>query len=254
METRGGRGWLEGSGGFGHPSSRRATLQVVVDQPHGLHERIDNRGPHEGPAPLLEVLRKGQSLRARGQARKKGLRDPMRPLVRLRPPAPEVTGKRPKLAPKLQGAPCVLNRRLDLGPISHDARVPQERFGVTRRERSDRPDVEVMEGGSKGLPLAEDGDPGEPRLKPLEAELLEESGVGGHGEAPLAVVVAPVEVVVARPPAPDDAIFTADEASRQPGHGVKNSGKSWGGEFGPQSAPAGQRTVQCSPCFPRVST
>ena len=36
--------------------ARRATVDVVVDQPHRLHERVAGRGSDKGKAALLEIL------------------------------------------------------------------------------------------------------------------------------------------------------------------------------------------------------
>ena len=43
-----------------------APLDVIVDQPHRLHERIDGRRPDEAPAALAQLLAEGGRLRALG--------------------------------------------------------------------------------------------------------------------------------------------------------------------------------------------
>ena len=47
----------------------------------------------------------------------------------------------------------------------------------------------MMEGSAEILPLGEDGAPAEPRLKSLEAQLLEQAMIVADGIAPFAVVV-----------------------------------------------------------------
>ena len=40
-----------------------ATLEVVVDQTHGLHEGVTGGGSNEGPATLFEILAEGGGFR-----------------------------------------------------------------------------------------------------------------------------------------------------------------------------------------------
>src|SRR5438067_472201 len=58
------------------------------------------------------------------------------------------------------------------------------------REPRDRARIEAGEGAAVGVALVEDRRPGQPRLRALEHEELEEPTLVVHGHAPLAVVVA----------------------------------------------------------------
>jgi len=40
-----------------HPA--RAPLEVIVDESHRLHERVDGRRPDKGPAAPLQILAQG---------------------------------------------------------------------------------------------------------------------------------------------------------------------------------------------------
>ena len=79
--------------------------------------------------------------------------------------------------------------------------VAHEPLDIGVVERRDGVHVEVAEGRAEGGPPAQDGDPGQPGLEPLEAQLLEEGAVAVQRNAPLLVVVPAVLGVVADPSA-----------------------------------------------------
>ena len=84
--------------------------------------------------------------------------------------------------------------------------VCMEPFAVGIAVSSDGRDVEAVEGGAVALAPVENGAPGEPRLRPFEDEELEESAVVVDGDAPLFIVVALHEGVVAGPRAAGEEI------------------------------------------------
>ena len=88
----------------------------------------------------------------------------------------------------------VADGRLDLAAMAHDARVSQQARDIGRPEPGHGLDVEAGEGGTEGLALAQDGQPRQPGLETLQAQLLEQALVIGHRPAPLGVVVMPVVV------------------------------------------------------------
>ena len=98
----------------------------------------------------------------------------------------------PRLVDQRAGATGVLDRRLDLPAVADDAGIAQEPRHVPRAEAGDPLEVEAVEDLPEPLPLAEDRQPGEPRLEALEGELLEEPAVVGHRPSPLLVVVGEV--------------------------------------------------------------
>ena len=107
-----------------------AALEVVVDQAHRLHEGVDRRGPDEAPAAPLQVLRQRDRLGRLARA------------ARGRPPvgleAPDVRGERALLLDQLDGAPGVVDRRLDLAAVADDPGVGEQALDVVVAEAGDR--------------------------------------------------------------------------------------------------------------------
>src|SRR5690554_4222977 len=161
---------------------------MIVYQAHRLHERIDRRGPDEGPAPPLQIPGEGSGPGCQGDVAR------WRGLVRVGPP-PEVAGQRALLLDHLEGPGRVVDGGPDLPLVTDDPGIGEEAGDVVIPEPGDLHRVEPGEPGPKGLPLAEDGDPREARLKALEADLLEQPVVVGDRATPLRVVIADVEVV-----------------------------------------------------------
>jgi hypothetical protein len=97
--------------------------------------------------------------------------------------------------------------------MTHDRRVAQQPLDVALVEPRDAMEVEAGECPPERLPLAEDRQPRQPGLEPLERELLEQPDVVRDGHTPLVVVIAAVPGVVARtPPAPDDVVLVPHQA------------------------------------------
>src|SRR5690606_31370475 len=137
---------------------------VIVDQAHRLHERIDRGRPDEGPASPLQIPGEGSGPGCQGDVAC------WRGLVRVGP-SPEVAGQRALLFDHLEGPGRVVDGGPDLPLVTDDPGIGEEAGDVVIPEPGDLHRVEPGEPGPKGLPLAEDGDPRDARLKGLESYL-----------------------------------------------------------------------------------
>ena len=165
-----------------------APVEVVVDDPAGLHRRVRRRRPDEAEAAALELLRQRLRLRgARGQVAE-GLRG-LGALGRERPDQP---GERFAGGVELAHGARVRERRLDLGPVADDPRVGHQALDLGLTVPGDARVVEAVEGGAEVLALAQDREPGEAGLERLERQPLVEPAVVGDRPAPLLVVVGDV--------------------------------------------------------------
>src|SRR5262245_32402544 len=137
-----------------HPEPTVAPLEMVVDEPHRLHERVDRRRPHERPAAPPELLREGARLVRLTQLPQRRARAPpwARRARRLEPP--DERGERACLVDELLGPLRVVDRRLDLAAVADDRRVAEEPVDVARPEPRDPPEVEAGEGAPERLALA----------------------------------------------------------------------------------------------------
>jgi len=141
---------------------------VAVDQPHRLEQRgADDRSDEREAAPP-QVGRQRDAIAEGKEVR------PER-AVRLAQ-CDEPTG--------------IPDRRADLGPIAHDARIGEQPPLGGRGEPRDAVRVEAGERPAIPLPLAQDRGPGESRLSALEHQEFEERSVIAAGAAPFAVVIA----------------------------------------------------------------
>ncbi len=170
-----------------------ATFQVVIHQPHGLHERVHRGRAHKAPATLLQVLGHGDGCGRRGQGTRHFARDALRPFAGGGLVAPGVVRQRAELAPQLQHAARVVDGGLDLAPVAHDGRVLHQALDLGGAKGCDLLGVEVRERGAKALALVQDGEPAQAGLKTLQADLLEQPAVVRHRKAPLGVVVVAVQ-------------------------------------------------------------
>jgi len=103
--------------------------------------------------------------------------------------APDERGQRVAAGLQIANGAGVADGGNDLAPVTHDASVGQQAFDVALPEAGHRRDVEPGEGATKGVALAEDRQPRQPALEPLEAELLEDADLIGDRATPLVVVV-----------------------------------------------------------------
>ena len=95
----------------------------------------------------------------------------------------------------------VIERRLDLAPVTDDVGVCEQTCDIARTHAGDPLDFEAGESRPEALALAQDGEPRQSRLEALEADLLEQAPVIRDRESPLVIVVGDVERIVAAPPA-----------------------------------------------------
>ena len=109
------------------------------------------------------------------------------------------------------------NRRLDLGAVAHDAGVEHQRLDLRLVEAGDHRRIEAREGLTEVLALAQDGDPGQPRLEAVENEFFEQRPVVEFRHAPFRVVVRDIEGIGAGPPAAGLMVGMEDQSV---GHGT----------------------------------
>ena len=108
-----------------------AAVEVVVDEPGRLHERVHGRRPDEAEAAPLEILRERARLRRQGR-HLGAAREPRRPGWRR--VAPEELGE---TAGQLESRHRVADRRLDLAAVADDPGVA--RATARHRPRRSRP-------------------------------------------------------------------------------------------------------------------
>ena len=119
--------------------------------------------------------------------------------------APDEAVEAPELRPERQEGAGVLDRAPDLESVPDDARVGEERADLGGPVAGHLPGGEAVEGAPVPRALAEDRDPGEARLRALEAQELEEPPVVVERHAPLAVVIRAIERI-GRAPGASNAI------------------------------------------------
>jgi len=102
--------------------------------------------------------------------------------------------KRPSERDALRAEPdgglSVRDGGADLGSVPDDPRVSEEPIDVGVVEVGDDGRVERCEGPAEGVPLAQDRQPGQPALEPLETQFLEHPVVVADRPPPFLVVVA----------------------------------------------------------------
>ena len=111
-------------------SRSEASVEMVVDESHRLHEGVDGGRPDERPAAPLEVLRQ----RRRGGCLGRDLTGRFGREVGVRP---EVGGQRSVLVDQLERAPGVVDRRADLALVTHDPGVAEQALDVAVVEAGD---------------------------------------------------------------------------------------------------------------------
>src|SRR6188472_3680614 len=147
------------------------------------------------------------------QAGQRFVGDALWPRRAVRLELPDERRERALRLDELHRAARIVDRRLDLPAVADDGRVLEEPLDVALAEAGDLAEVEPGEGAPERLALAQDRQPGEPGLEPLERELLEQPHVLGDREAPLVVVVGAVlRLLASSPAAADDAVLVPDEA------------------------------------------
>ena len=79
--------------------------------------------------------------------------------------------------------------------MAHDAGIGEQGRHLGGIVARDLFGVETVEGGAKGGALAQDRDPRQSRLEPVEHELLEQGAVVPFGNAPFLIVIGEIERV-----------------------------------------------------------
>src|SRR6185436_19758174 len=93
------------------------------------------------------------------------------------------------------------DRRFDLAAMADDPGIAEEPIDVALVEVGDALDREPGERLPEALPLAQDREPREAGLEPLQREQFEQRVVATLFAPPLVVMVCAVERIVAAPPA-----------------------------------------------------
>src|SRR4051812_40715597 len=88
-----------------------------------------------------------------------------------------------------QGPLGVGDGRLNLSAMADDASIFDQPRDVGRPELGDDLRYEPAECAPEGIALAQDSEPRQPGLEALEADLLVDAPVVGHGPAPFVIVV-----------------------------------------------------------------
>src|SRR5215211_447615 len=148
-----------------HGAAYDASDEVVVDDPARLHERVCRGRADEAEAAPLELTRHRGRLRRRGG--KVGRR--ARRAFAARAKRPHELRQRPLLLLEPDRGSRILDSPLDLPPVADDALVGQQPLDVALPEPRDLLDLEAGERRPERLALAQDRQPREPGLKPLEA-------------------------------------------------------------------------------------
>ena len=172
-----------------------AVQDVVVDQPGRLHERVAGGRADEAEAAPLQLLAHRRRL---GGLRRDLADRAKRVHARLAvDERPEQLAERHVERERRPGVP---DHGLDLAAVADDAGVAEQPLDVAFAEAGDRLDVPAGERGAVALALVQDRRPGEPGLRALEVQQLEELSLVPFGNAPFLVVVGDVERIVRAAP------------------------------------------------------
>ena len=106
------------------------------------------------------------------------------------------------------------DRALDLLAIADDAFVGHQLLEFRRRIARDLRRLEAIEGLTKIVALAQDGDPRQARLKSIEQQLLEQGARIIFRHAPFVVVIGDIERIDARPAAAGKAVVMHHSGAR----------------------------------------
>ncbi len=95
--------------------------------------------------------------------------------------------------------PRIADRRLDLGSRPHYPRIAEQPRHILFAEPRDHLGIEPLESLPKRVALAQDSDPGEPRLEPVEHQLLPQRPAVTLWHAPFLVMIGAHLRIVAGP-------------------------------------------------------
>ena len=177
-----------------------AVREVIVDDTARLHRRVDGRRPDEAEARLLEPLRERRRLGRRGEP--VGLRPRDRhasPALYDQKSSCKGTSSRSATVARAFAIAASILPRWRTMPAS-----PSRRRTSRSRKLGDRSGSKPANAARKRLALAQDRQPREARLEPLQAEALVDALLVADRAPPLLVVVGVVGRVGGLPAADDD--------------------------------------------------
>src|SRR3954453_4392436 len=154
-----------------------AGRDVIVDDPAGLHRRVDRRRPHEPEAGSLQPLRELPRLRRLG--------NPLRGRRTVAPVLPHELLERRSRLPQREDSARIRDRGFDLPAMPDDPRVAEQPLDVALAKAGDTVRVEVAERTTEVLALPQNGQPRQPGLKALEAQPLVQPVLVGYRTPPL---------------------------------------------------------------------
>jgi len=102
--------------------------------------------------------------------------------------------------------------------VPHDPSVPKQPLDAPSIEPRDAAVVEPGKRLSKVVPLPENREPAQPRLKPFEADLLEEPHVVVDRPPPLLIVIRDIVRRAPAPPTPLGPVLPENEPLLDPNH------------------------------------
>src|SRR5579871_69552 len=171
------------------------TIQrVIVHNPRRLHPRIHNNRPNKFESPLLQRLR--HLLRKRSLRRNNASHVLDRLTTRQ---SPDKLRKILAIIPHLQINASPANRSLNLRPGPNNPRILQQPFHFPLTHPSHGLRIELMKRLTKRVTLAQNCDPRQPRLEPLQHEHLPQSAAVMLRDSPLLVVVRLHQRIILRP-------------------------------------------------------
>ena len=177
---------------YGSPEAIRG---VVVHEPGRLHEGVAGGRAGEAEAAPLQLLAHRRRLRGLGGDLRDGAK-----VVHAGFAADERPEQLAERHVERERRACVSDRGLDLAAVADDAGVSEQPLDVALAEARDRLDLPARKSLPVALPLVQDRRPGEPGLRALEVQQLEQPSFVPLGHAPFLVVVGDVERVVERHP------------------------------------------------------
>jgi hypothetical protein len=95
----------------------------------------------------------------------------------------------------------ISNRRLDLAAVADNARVRQQAQHVFLAPCGDDIRVKPLKSAAKILSLAQDGNPAQARLKPIQNKLFPERATVIFGHAPIGIMIGLIERIHSNPAA-----------------------------------------------------
>src|SRR5581483_800119 len=188
------------SSALGHLRAFRVAMafhQMIVDHADGLHKGIDDGRSAKFESAPREFLRHV----ARGFRFRRNLCHAAK-TVHLRLAAgdiPKERGKSRSFLHDIEPGARRKHRSFDFRAVAYDACVLHQRLDLPRREAGNLLRRKASEGAAEILPLPQNSDPRQAGLKAVEHELFIKRAVVGFRRAQFLIVIADIQLVVARP-------------------------------------------------------